>query len=259
MCLRRPWTGAARPMRLKTCLPQRLAAITPCHRQPPMRPRCTSPRLCAPVRAAHPGPLPGPLCADVPACLAHGARRRIWQEQRGMTRWTPTACWPTTWFAPCGATCTRCTPLCAFGPWWSPMARPCTWPGSSPTTTSPRPMRLLIRRFTQMRWAILTPDASVRWDGQHLHTGPGAQRSDAPPPDARRGAVAHRLPRHIFNPARLKLTMMKGNAHALLAQPARGRAHHRAGADPRTSAARRWWRPRPPCRAGALRAKETRA
>lgn len=41
-----------------------------------------------------------------------------------------------------------------------------------------------IRRFTQMRWAILTPDASVRWDGQHLHTGPGAQRSDAPPPDA---------------------------------------------------------------------------
>ena len=41
-----------------------------------------------------------------------------------------------------------------------------------------------IRRFTQMRWAILTPDASVRWDGQQLHTGPGAQRSDAPPPDA---------------------------------------------------------------------------
>ena len=62
-------------------------------------------------------------------------------KPRGMTRWTPTACWPTTWCAPCGATCTRCTPLCAFGPWWSRMATPCTWPGSSPTTTSPRPMQ----------------------------------------------------------------------------------------------------------------------
>ena len=65
-----------------------------------------------------------------------------------------------------------------------------------------------IRRFTQMRWAILTPDASVRWDGQHLHTGPGAQRSDAPPPDAGE-ALWLTYYRHIFNPARLKLTMMK--------------------------------------------------
>ena len=65
-----------------------------------------------------------------------------------------------------------------------------------------------IRRFTQMRWAILTPDASVRWDGQQLHTGPGAQRSDAPPPDAGE-ALWLTYYRHIFNPARLKLTMMK--------------------------------------------------
>lgn len=65
-----------------------------------------------------------------------------------------------------------------------------------------------IRRFTQMRWAILTPDASVRWDGQQLHTGPGAQRSDAPPPDAGE-ALWLTYYRHIFNPARLKLAMMK--------------------------------------------------
>ena len=65
-----------------------------------------------------------------------------------------------------------------------------------------------IRRFTQMRWAILTPDASVRWDGQQLHTGPGAQRSDAPPPDAGE-ALWLTYYRHIFNPARLKLSMMK--------------------------------------------------
>ena len=65
-----------------------------------------------------------------------------------------------------------------------------------------------IRRFTQMHWAILTPDASVRWDGQQLHTGPGAQRSDAPPPDAGE-ALWLTYYRHIFNPARLKLAMMK--------------------------------------------------
>ena len=65
-----------------------------------------------------------------------------------------------------------------------------------------------VRRFTQMRWAILTPDASVRWDGETLHTGPGARRSDAPPPDAGE-ALWLTYYRHIFNPARLKLDMMK--------------------------------------------------
>jgi probable DNA metabolism protein len=65
-----------------------------------------------------------------------------------------------------------------------------------------------IRRFTQMQWAILTPDACIRWDGQALHTSPGAQRSDAPPPDAGE-ALWLTYYRHIFNPARLKLNMMK--------------------------------------------------
>lgn len=65
-----------------------------------------------------------------------------------------------------------------------------------------------VRRFTQMRWAILTPDASVQWDGTQLHTGPGGQRSDAPPPDAGE-ALWLTYYRHIFNPARLKTDMMR--------------------------------------------------
>ncbi len=65
-----------------------------------------------------------------------------------------------------------------------------------------------VRRFTQLHWAILTPDASVRWDGMQLHTGPGGQRSDAPPPDAGE-ALWLTYYRHIFNPARLKTDMMR--------------------------------------------------
>ena len=65
-----------------------------------------------------------------------------------------------------------------------------------------------VRRFTQMHWAILTPDASVRWDGARLHVGPGGQRRDAPPPDAGE-ALWLTYYRHIFNPARLKTAMMQ--------------------------------------------------
>ena len=35
-----------------------------------------------------------------------------------------------------------------------------------------------------MRWAILTPERSVRWDGAQLVFGPGARREQAPPADA---------------------------------------------------------------------------
>ncbi len=65
-----------------------------------------------------------------------------------------------------------------------------------------------VRRFTQMQWAILTPDASVRWDGVHLHVGPGAERAAAPPPDAGE-ALWLTYYRHIFNPARLKVDAMQ--------------------------------------------------
>jgi len=64
------------------------------------------------------------------------------------------------------------------------------------------------RRFAQMQWAILTPERSVRWDGEQLEFGPGAERSDAPPADAGE-ALWLTYYRHIFNPARLKLDMMR--------------------------------------------------
>jgi DNA polymerase len=64
------------------------------------------------------------------------------------------------------------------------------------------------RRFATLRWAILTPEGSARWDGRRLLLGPAARREDAPPPDA-----GERLwltyYESIFNPARLKLAAMK--------------------------------------------------
>jgi DNA polymerase len=60
------------------------------------------------------------------------------------------------------------------------------------------------RRFTTMRWAILTPERSVRWDGVALAFGPGARREDAPAADAGEELWLTHY-RSIFNPARLKL------------------------------------------------------
>lgn len=71
-----------------------------------------------------------------------------------------------------------------------------------------------VRRFTQMRWAILTPERSLRWEpaaaGKEgtLTFGPAARREDAPPADAGE-ALWLTYYRHIFNPARLKLAMMQ--------------------------------------------------
>jgi uracil-DNA glycosylase len=79
-----------------------------------------------------------------------------------------------------------------------------------------------VRRFTQMRWVIMTPACSVEWRPSlgsgsgsgsgsgigSLHTGPGAQKSDAPPADAGE-ALWLTYYQHIFNPARLKLKMMQ--------------------------------------------------
>lgn len=87
-----------------------------------------------------------------------------------------------------------------------------------------------VRRFTQMRWVILTPERSLEWwpgsvqaecaapadpsaehigmEHGHLRFGPGAQRRDAPPPDAGE-ALWLTYYRHTFNPARLKLAMMQ--------------------------------------------------
>jgi DNA polymerase len=64
------------------------------------------------------------------------------------------------------------------------------------------------RRFANMHWAILTPDLCAEWRGSSLHFTPGASRADAPPADAGE-ALWLTYYRHIFNPARLKLAMMR--------------------------------------------------
>jgi probable DNA metabolism protein len=64
------------------------------------------------------------------------------------------------------------------------------------------------RRFAQMRWAILTPECSVEWNGGQLRFGPGGTAADAPPPDAGEQLWLTYY-QHIFNPARLKLQMMQ--------------------------------------------------
>ncbi len=64
------------------------------------------------------------------------------------------------------------------------------------------------RRFANMRWAILTPDACVEWDRRTLQFRPGASRADAPPADAGEQLWLTYY-QHIFNPARLKLQMMQ--------------------------------------------------
>jgi DNA polymerase len=77
-----------------------------------------------------------------------------------------------------------------------------------------------VRRFTQMRWAVLTPECSLYWDyagpragqaGQApgaLQIGPGARKEDAPPPDAGEQLWLTYY-QSIFNPARLKLKAMQ--------------------------------------------------
>lgn len=64
------------------------------------------------------------------------------------------------------------------------------------------------RRFDVMRWAILTPDDSVLWDGKTLAFGPGVARSEQPPADELE-SLWKTYYSHIFNPARIKLKAMK--------------------------------------------------
>ena len=66
-----------------------------------------------------------------------------------------------------------------------------------------------MRRFAQMRWAILTPDCCVRWQpGGALEFSAGVARDQAPPADAGEQLWLTYY-RSIFNPARLKLAMMQ--------------------------------------------------
>ena len=65
-----------------------------------------------------------------------------------------------------------------------------------------------MRRFATMPWAILTPECSVRWDGQTLLWGPGGLKQQLPPADAGE-ALWLTYYANIFNPARLKLRAME--------------------------------------------------
>ena len=64
-----------------------------------------------------------------------------------------------------------------------------------------------VRRFTIMRWSILTPELSIHWDGETLTEGPGATRGDAPDGDPVE-AVWKTYYASIFNPARVKVKAM---------------------------------------------------
>jgi DNA polymerase len=65
-----------------------------------------------------------------------------------------------------------------------------------------------VRRFTGMRWTILTPYASASWDGENLAIGPGADKRHAPAEDATE-ELWRTYFRSIFNPARLKVKAMQ--------------------------------------------------
>jgi probable DNA metabolism protein len=64
-----------------------------------------------------------------------------------------------------------------------------------------------VRRFTTMRWSILTPEVCIHWDGSSLTESPGATRADAPDGDP----VEETWKTYyasIFNQARVKIKAM---------------------------------------------------
>lgn len=65
------------------------------------------------------------------------------------------------------------------------------------------------RRFTTMRWSILTPDGSALWDGASLTVGPPATRDMAPDEDEIEDFWKTYYA-STFNPARLKTRTMQG-------------------------------------------------
>lgn len=65
-----------------------------------------------------------------------------------------------------------------------------------------------VRRFVGMRWSIITPRASIHWDGENLTHSPGGVRSDVPAEDAR-DEDWRAYYQSMFNPARLKVQAMK--------------------------------------------------
>jgi len=64
-----------------------------------------------------------------------------------------------------------------------------------------------MRRFTGMRWSILTPDGCAFWDGETLRFGEGVSKDQAPTED-RLEDLWRVYYANIFNPARLKVAAM---------------------------------------------------
>lgn len=64
------------------------------------------------------------------------------------------------------------------------------------------------RRFAAMKWSILTPDCSAHWDGKKLAFSEGMPRNAAPTHDEME-ELWKTFYRNIFNPARIKVKMMK--------------------------------------------------
>lgn len=64
-----------------------------------------------------------------------------------------------------------------------------------------------VRRFSNMRWSILTPELSIHWDGETLCEGPGATKADAPSGDPIEETWKTYYA-SIFNPARVKVKAM---------------------------------------------------
>jgi DNA polymerase len=65
-----------------------------------------------------------------------------------------------------------------------------------------------VRRFTGMRWSILTPYLCAHWDTAELTVTPGANKRDAPAEDATEELWLTYY-ENIFNPARLKTRAMR--------------------------------------------------
>jgi len=65
-----------------------------------------------------------------------------------------------------------------------------------------------VNRFPSMNWAIITPYRSAIWDEKTLTLGDGGSKADVPADDAMED-VWRTYYASIFNPARLKVSMMK--------------------------------------------------
>lgn len=67
--------------------------------------------------------------------------------------------------------------------------------------------RFFVNRFASQRWSILTPELCIHWNGSEMSESAGADRGDAPAFDAAED-LWQRYYASIFNPARLKVSMM---------------------------------------------------